>query len=258
MKPKALEAELNNYIRPLTFPLGIKMLSSEKEIPERTRRPLQDMKKRVAICQAYGMGRKLGWVVALGKEDMACSLGVTPFGFHEDIDYFIEGNLCSGMFTADTDTGRRSEEQFDKFPFGRYSHILIAPLAKMPLDPEVVLVYGLPAQIMRLVHGALHKTGGAITSSFEGRLGCAAVISTMKKEACQVLLPGNGDRVFGMTQDHEMAFTIPWAFREKVVAGLETTHKAGVRYPITSFFNFEPVLPPSYQKLDEIWKEKES
>jgi uncharacterized protein (DUF169 family) len=258
VEPKALEEELNNYIRPLTFPLGIKMLSSEKEIPERSRRPLKDMKKRVAICQAYGMGRKLGWAVALGKEDMACSLGAAPFGFHEDIDYFMEGNLCSGMFTANTEAGRRSEEQIDRFPFGRYSHILIAPLARIPLEPDVVLIYGLPAQVMRLVHGALYAEGGAITSAFEGRLGCASVIPTMKKEACQVLLPGNGDRIFGMTQDHEMAFIIPWSFREKVVAGLQATHKFGIRYPITSFLNFEAVLPPSYRKLDEIWKEKES
>ncbi len=257
MEPKALEEELNSYIRPLTFPLGIKLLSSEKEIPERSRRPVRDMKNRVAICQAYGMGRKLGWVVVLGKEDMACSLGVAPFGFHEDNDYFIEGNLCAGMFTSDAEAGRRSEEQIDRFPFGQYTYILIAPLSRMPIEPDVVLIYGLPAQIMRLVHGALYEKGGALTSSFEGRLGCAAIISTMKKEACQVLLPGNGDRIFGMTQDHEMAFTIPWSFREKVVEGLRATHKAGVRYPITSFLSFEPVLPPSYRKLDEIWKEKE-
>jgi uncharacterized protein (DUF169 family) len=57
---KEIEQAFNSYIRPLTFPLAIKMLKSEDEIPEKTRRPFQQMKKKVAICQGIGMARKLG------------------------------------------------------------------------------------------------------------------------------------------------------------------------------------------------------
>ncbi|MGW8303066.1 MAG: DUF169 domain-containing protein, partial [Desulfobacterales bacterium] len=63
---KEVENALTNYIRPLTFPLAIKMLKSEDEIPEKTRRPFQQMKKKIAICQGIGMARKLGWAVAMG------------------------------------------------------------------------------------------------------------------------------------------------------------------------------------------------
>ena len=67
---KELNQALNTYIRPLTFPLAIKMLKSKEEIPERTRRPFEQMKKKVAICQGVGMARKYGWAVAMGKENM--------------------------------------------------------------------------------------------------------------------------------------------------------------------------------------------
>jgi uncharacterized protein (DUF169 family) len=50
---KEIEQAFNTYIRPLTFPLAIKMLKSEEEIPEKTRRPFQQMKKKVAICSAW-------------------------------------------------------------------------------------------------------------------------------------------------------------------------------------------------------------
>jgi len=36
---KEIEQALNSYIRPLTFPLAIKMLKSEDEIPERPADP---------------------------------------------------------------------------------------------------------------------------------------------------------------------------------------------------------------------------
>ena len=78
---KEIEQALNTYIRPLTFPLAIKMLTSEDEIPPKTRRPFQQMKKKLAICQGIGMARKLGWTLAMGKEDMQCALGAAPFGF---------------------------------------------------------------------------------------------------------------------------------------------------------------------------------
>ncbi|MBW1790328.1 MAG: DUF169 domain-containing protein, partial [Deltaproteobacteria bacterium] len=58
---REVETMLNTYVRPLTFPVAVKMLTSEDEIPEKARRPFQQMKKKIAICQGIGMARKLGW-----------------------------------------------------------------------------------------------------------------------------------------------------------------------------------------------------
>lgn len=251
-----VEKVLESQIRPLTFPLAIKMLKSEAEIPDKTRRPFQQMKKRIAICQGIGMARKLGWAVAMGKEDMQCSLGAAPFGFFRNIDFYNEGNLAAGMFTANKEAGKREEDLVDRFPYGLYSHILVAPLGRASFQPDVVLVYGNPAQIMRLIQGALYTDGGAVQSTSMGRLGCAAIITVMKTDECRYLVPGNGDRIFGMTQDYEMSFLMPASKIDKVLDGLEKTYKTGVRYPITSFFNFEATFPPSYQEQAKIWKQE--
>ena len=253
---KEVEQALNTYVRPLTFPLAIKMLKSEDEIPDRTRRPFQQMKKKVAICQGIGMARKLGWTVAMGKEDMQCSLGAAPFGFFKNIDFFNEGNLAAGMFTASKEIGKTEEDLIDRFDYGLYSHILVAPLNRAGFEPDMLMMYGNPAQIMRLVHGALYNQGGSVQSSAMGRLGCATIITAMKKDECRYLLPGNGDRIFGMTQDYEMSFLIPASKIDTVMDGLAKTHKGGIRYPITSFFNFQAAFPPSYQEQMKIWEEE--
>ena len=253
---KDVDRILSTYIRPLTFPIAIKMLKSEKEIPERTRRPLQQMKKKMAICQGIGIARKLGWVVAMGKEDMQCSLGTAPFGFFKDIDFFKEGNLAAGMFTASKEIGKSEEELVDCFDYGLYSHILVAPLSRAVFKPDLLMVYGNPAQIMRLIQGALYNEVGAVHSSSTGRLGCATIITTIKRNQCRYMVPGNGDRIFGMTQDDEMSFVVPALKIDTVLDGLAKTHKGGIRYPITSFYNFEATFPPSYQELMKIWEEK--
>jgi len=251
---KEVEQILNTYIRPLTFPVAIKMLKSEGEIPEKTRRPFQQMKKKIAICQGIGMARKLGWAVAMGKEDMQCSLGAAPFGFFKNIDFFDEGNLAAGMFAVSTEAGKKEEDLIDRFDHGSYSHILVAPLSRAAFDPDLIMVYGNPAQIMRLIHGSLYNEGGAIQSSAMGRLGCAAIITVIKNDECRFLVPGNGDRIFGMTQDWEMSYMIPVSKLDTVLDGLAKTHKGGIRYPITSFFNFEATFPPSYQEQMKIWQ----
>ena len=253
---KEVEQTLNTYIRPLTFPVAIKMLKSEEEIPEKTRRPFQQLKKKVAICQGIGMARKLGWAVAMGKEDMQCALGAAPFGFFKNIDFFDEGNLAAGMFTASKEVGKKEEDLIDRFEHGLYSHIMVAPLSRTAFEPDLLMLYGNPAQIMRLIQGALYNEGGAIQSSAMGRLGCAAIITVVKKDECRFLVPGNGDRIFGMTQDWEMSFMIPMSKVDTVLDGLAKTHKGGIRYPITSFFNFEATFPPSYQEQMRIWEEE--
>lgn len=253
---REIEQAFNNYTRPLTFPLVIKMLRSEDEIPEKTRRPYQQMKKKVAICQGIGMARKLGWAVAMGKEDMQCSLGAAPFGFFKNIDFYNEGNLAAGMFTASKEAGKKEEDLIDRFDYGRYSHILVAPINRAAFEPDMFMLYGNPAQIMRLIQGTLYNEGGAVRSSSMGRLGCATIITVMKNNECRYLVPGNGDRIFGMTQDHEMSFIIPASKIDTVLDGLAKTHKGGIRYPITSFFNFQATFPPSYQEQMKIWEEE--
>jgi uncharacterized protein (DUF169 family) len=133
---KEVEQMLNTFIRPSTFPVAIKMLSSEDEMPERTRRPFQQIKKKVAICQGIGMSRKLGWTIGMGKEDMQCALGAAPFGFFKNIDFFNEGNMAVDMFTVSKELGKTEEDLVDRFDYGVYSHILVAPLSRAAFDPD--------------------------------------------------------------------------------------------------------------------------
>lgn len=201
------------------------------------------------------MARKYGWAVAMGKEDMHCSLGAAPFGFFKNIEFFNEGNLADGMFTVSKEIGKKEEDLVDRFDFGTYSHILVAPLHRTDFEPDLFMIYANPAQIMRLIQGALYNTGGSVQSSSMGRLGCATIITAIKRDEPRYLVPGNGDRIFGMTQDYEMAFMIPPSKVDSLLDGLVQTHKAGIRYPITSFFDFEATFPPSYQEQMQIWEQ---
>ena len=257
--PKAIIEKIEGYVRPATFPVAVRMLGPDEPIPEKAKRPERDLKVQITTCQGVTMARRYGWTVALTREDINCPLTKVAFGLESEPAYFTEGNCCAGMYTCSAETGAKTESETHHFPQGRYKTILMGPAARATFEPHVVIVYGTPAQVMRLTTGALWKRGGALKSSFTGRIDCAdEIIRTMETGECQVILPCYGDRVFGQTEDHEMAFTFPWSKAEELLEGLEGTHKGGVRYPIPSYVRYSGEFPPSYQKLDEIWRNERS
>jgi len=253
MDLKTFAEALDRYLRPETFPLAIRMVRPGEPLPENVKRPLADLESRMAICQGIAVARRYGWTLALTRDDVGCPLTRVAFGFDKEVEFYTAGEACCGMYTETAEAGRVTEAAVPKFSFSEYDALVAGPLARASFVPDVVLVYGNSAQVMRLVTAALFKRGGYLTSDFSGRIDCAdIVVKTMQTGDCQVILPCYGDRVMAQTQDHEMAFTVPAARFEELTAGLEGTHRGGVRYPIPNFLRYSPEFPPKYQELDKL------
>jgi hypothetical protein len=79
----------------------------------------------------------------------------------------------------------------------------------------------------------------------------------MLTDECQIILAGAGDRYFALTQDHELAFTIPFSKVEGTIKGLEKGHKSGLhRYPTPSSLRLDGVLPDTYCRWTELLREE--
>lgn len=241
---------LDKHTRPQTFPVAVKMCKDASEIPAKAKRPARDLGFQAAICQAISFARHYGWALALDGDDLSCPLAKVVFGFAPLTDFYVEGHACAGLYTASPTAGAATEAQVSKFPTGEYVALVATPLARAEFEPDVVIIYTSPAQVMRLVTAALWKNGGRIQSSFSGRIDCSdGVITTMQTQECQVILPCYGDRIFAQAQDHEMAFSVPHTKIETIAEGLEGTHKGGVRYPIPSYLRYNAEFPPQYANV---------
>lgn len=80
MNPQAekLNVALSAYIRPLTFPVAVKLLKDEP-YPMKVRRPA-DLGTKLTLCQGYSMARKYGWVMGYEMKDCACGPQLAHFG----------------------------------------------------------------------------------------------------------------------------------------------------------------------------------
>lgn len=258
MDTSALNAQLEKYLRVATFPVGLKTLAPGEPLPAKARLPQKHLGVKVAICQGIAFARRYGWTLAIGADDVSCPLAKAAFAFGERDEYFTSGALADGMYAACREAGATFEEALPKYEPGEAAYILAGPLGKIDYVPDTVLVYGNPAQVLRLVNACLYEKGGALASQSSGRGDCAdIVIRSRKTDAPQMILPCSGDRIFGMTADDEMAFTFPYTMAEKVVKGLEGTHAGGIRYPIPVYLRYQAEFPKSYQELERRWAESQ-
>lgn len=243
--------KLNTFIRPQTFPLGVKMLEDVDLFPEKTRRPFKDLGFKTTICVAIAMTRKYGWTVGMTEEDNMCPVASLFYGW-SDAEAEVEENLFEFIKVMNYGTNDNAIGEIlssaKKFLLekGRYPGIVFSPIELGRIEPDLVLVFCNSAQLMRLVHAATRETGISLTSTFSGRFGACneGVLQPLKTRQAEVVLPGNGDRVWGMVQDDEIIFTFPGSMLDQVVEGLEVTHKAGVRYPIPIDVRHAPNFPP--------------
>ena len=84
--------EIERRVRLKTFPLAVKFLKNEEDIPEEAQRPQRDLGQRMLLCQGYQLSRREGITVAMLREDMWCHEPVIGYGLQEPPEYFSEGH----------------------------------------------------------------------------------------------------------------------------------------------------------------------
>jgi len=257
MDTATLNAHLEKHLRVGTFPVGIRSLRPGEPVPKKAKAPARDLGIKVAICQAIAFARRYGWTLAVAGDDISCPIARATFGFAPRNELYTSGSLADGMYASCREAGARFEEALAKFEPGEFAHIVAGPLGRIDFVPDTALVYGNPAQVLRLLNACLFEKGGALRSEFSGRGDCTdIVIRTLRTNEPQLILPCYGDRIFGMAGDDEMAFTFPFAMAERVVGGLEGTHAGGVRYPVPVYLRYQAEYPKSYQELERLWAEE--
>jgi len=253
---KQIGQALDSYVRPGTFPVAIKMAGSPGEIPEKARMPKRDLATPMPVCQGIALARRYGWVLAMGHEDMLCPLGALALGFLPVKPKFLDGSFNIPFWASSQDVRAKLAQGLPRLEPGKYTHLVAAPLHRADFEAQVIVVYGNPAQIARLVQAIVYGTGEPVVSSSIGGLACGEEISrTMLTDQCQFIIAGGGDRTVAQTQDHEAAFALPMSKAEALVEGLEETHKRGMRYPTTSFLTYKAEFPPSFSELTDYLKQ---
>lgn len=252
MTNKELYDFFNEYLRTATFPVAIR-LTKDDQLPPKVKYARDIYKYRIAVCQGIAAARRLGRTMAFTAQDHACGLSHVYLGHKAENEPYKEGKFVHPLYVKDMAAAARTAAREIHLDEGTFKTMIVAPLQRADFDPDIIIIYGNAAQIVRCIQGELFNEGGAVDSSFMGRCACGAYITVpYKLKKCNVIIPGGGERVFAMTCDDELAFAIPKERIQNIVEGIKGTHDTGVARIPTPFFGItaNPAFPSCYDELD--------
>jgi uncharacterized protein (DUF169 family) len=249
---KSLAEFLSSNLRLRTLPVAVNFLR-DTDPPANARRPSETMGKKISICQAVTLARSYGWTMAMSKQDLVCVPALIGFGLTPVKDQAkVLGRLLSKMSYAKDDSAGANETcSLQLIPSGDCDTVVVGPLAKAATAPDAVAIYGNPAQMSRLSQAWTYSSESRVPANVGGKIECTEyLIAPFKTQRAGISIPGMGDRIFSMTQDDEMVFSLPGGKLELLIKGLEESgRKVGARYPVTFYQNFQPEFPNSHKEL---------
>jgi dephospho-CoA kinase len=236
------------------FPVGLKMLRNRSELATIPflRRPAH----KVTLCQLISQVRSFDWTVGADLDDFLFASCPSILGLTEVPENYRDGTFRSVVWMATKEDGRKVEASIPRLSLGEYEAVAMAPQVYKPFEPDMVLIYANPAQMMLLINSLQFSRYEVMQFYCVGESSCSdAIARCFNTRKPSLGIPCYGERRYGHVQDEDLVMAVPGDQMEKALQGMEALYRRGVRYPI-SFAGAETDValqfPVAYKKLDEV------
>ena len=227
--------EIRNKLSLPTYPLAIKMVKSEEEIPKNAIRPFKDKGYHLDNCQAFSMSRRGKNMVAMTKEDMWCMAPFIGYGFVKPSKEWLEAKHRDS-WGINREARKKAVQSTPHFEVDEYMGIISAPLEDCPFEPDIFMLYCDPYQLTHLLLAKDCIDGEGIICTLSGHNACIlSVVPSLKNRKCSITSPCRGDRSIAMAQNNELIFSAPIEALDDFVKAFRYLEEHGQQIP----FNFE-------------------
>jgi len=241
--------EIRSTLSLSTFPLAIKMLKHEKEIPKDAIRPFKDMGYHFDNCQAFSMSRRGQKMIAMTKEDMWCMAPFIAFGFVEPSKEWLEAKHRA-LLGINKEARGKAVQSAPRFKVGKYMGIVSAPLEKCSFEPDMFIIYCNPYQLTHLLVAKDCIDGVDVTCTLSGHSACVlAVVPVIQNRKCWVASPCRGDRGIAMAQTNEVIFSAPIEILGDFVKAFRYLEEHGQQIPFELELHPERKLKDGYAAI---------
>jgi len=245
---------LERLMRLRSFPVAFKLLEDQKafsEIPF-----LRRLNHRTTLCQMINLVRNFDWTVGADADDFVSVMCPSIIGLTNIAEYMKDGTFRSIVWTKNRADGKKYENAIPRLPVGKYEAVAMAPLVYNPFDPDIVLIYANPAQMMLLINSLQFEDYEVMEFYCVGETSCSDAISRCYLNRKPALtIPCYGERRYGHAQDDELVIALPAEMVDKALNGMEALYRRGIRYPISyagAETDITHALPEAYGGVDFI------
>lgn len=245
MNYQEMAEKLEQILRLDTRPVAVNVFKTKEELPKK---PIDS---KINFCQLVSSARYAGSANSGVPEKMICSMGAACIGLIQTPEAISSGKAAVGPYVGTEEAGKTF--MANTFKVGdsgkKYDGVYVQPLHTATTDPDVVVIYCNPAQVIRLVHACTYDNGEKVTADTVAEAAmCSSVGFALTHNKPVIGFPCAGDRIFGGTQNQELVFAAPFnLFKEKLIQHLELTAKGGFSvFPVPPNMDWTPAMPPTY------------
>ena len=162
-----------------TYPVAIKYIKSEDDIPENAVRP-STSGQQWSLCQAITYARRWGWHSAMTEKDNFC---VPSSASHQWVDVTYEELLESQVrqgwrkdraaeerhfayIASNRYGGQEGKDMFEKMR--QYIGLICSPLTETIIEPDSVIIYGDGGHLSHMIQALCYDFTEPVSSTFQG------------------------------------------------------------------------------------------
>ncbi len=204
------------------------------------------LKQGATFCQIKFQARVLGYTVGVASEDnmyKRCK-GIHGLRSHNEEDMKKEAANFAATWMPSPEEGMKQQKDYPRIPAGEA--IVVAPLAQEKFDPEVILIYGNPAQIMMIMCGMQKVKYERFQFHFIGEGSCVDSLGQCYNTGKPSLaIPCYGERMLGQVANDEIDIALPPGDIDRAITGMHMLRESAiqVKYPITPIDSEMDLLP---------------
>jgi dephospho-CoA kinase len=219
-------------LRLKSFPVAFKLLEKKEELSSIPflRRP----QNKMTMCQMITLVRNFDWTVGADLDDFLSPMCPSIIGLTDVPEVVKDGTFRSIVWVRTKTDGRKYEAAIPRLPLGKYEAVAMAPLVYNPFDPDIVLIYANPAQMILLINALQFEDYEVMEFSCVGESSCSdAIAKCYLTGKPSLTIPCYGERRYGHAQDEDLVMAVPANLIAKALRGLEMLYRRGIRYPIS-------------------------
>ena len=153
---KDMSTKLKEILNLEREPVGVKFLKDTEKTAIKNE---YDRNTKTRYCQAL-MRAGNGENIIITSDNISCPASAAAFGLKPLPEMLSSGQMLHNMgLFATFEAGKKAMEGMTRLNYGDYSAVLLSPLEKIELEPDVVVIESKPEHLMWLSLAAIYETG---------------------------------------------------------------------------------------------------
>ena len=222
--------EMESLLRLKISPIGIKYFAKVADVPK----DFELIETPCALCQIIGKARY--WETAVATTNKAvtvCGLGGYVSGFYDMAPDVGDGSRNVGAWGSTQDATKKIAQNRMTIEKGKFEAFGVAPLKSMSVEPDIVQVWGTPAQMLHLIYAQIWDGGYNIELSTNGHgASCyETLVVPYLTGKIRMAVADIGDHRFAWAAEDEMIMGFPLKELERLTVNLKESYTGAYKFP---------------------------